>query len=234
VPIDGATHSVDCEQSQPIGTAEALLDALRAVDAAHRAAADAAKAKAEAEAEAEEKRRRQLRASVLRGDFDGIDIDLCAPGLASSGDPEVRDAILAEQDRRRKAREAAAAERKAKAAAEAKAQAELLRRLAGLSAGDPVTVEVAMTRGNPRRYGAPWIGEVIALSGTGRPELRWGLYEDGRLILAAAPGALVMYGQRDHRGANTERHYAVVDRDGTLVRLGGRAAAIAYWAQRAE
>ena len=68
---------------------------------------------------------------------------------------------------------------------------------------------------NPRRYGNPWIAEVIP--GTTKPDFSrkiggytgaYGKGEAGKLYVSEPrEGCLYTYGQKDYRGGNTERGY---------------------------
>ena len=83
-------------------------------------------------------------------------------------------------------------------------------------------MEVAIEFGsyNPRRYGKPWIAKVTAWPVGGNAELDWGSYcgddDGGEAIVDAAPGDIVRWGQRDHRGGNTTAHWGIVREDGSV------------------
>lgn len=72
---------------------------------------------------------------------------------------------------------------------------------------------------NERRYSPPW-GAILTFDAKGKPQYKFvGIYlgdeRGGELVINAKPGDLIAYGQRDHRGGNTENHWAVVAKDET-------------------
>lgn len=72
---------------------------------------------------------------------------------------------------------------------------------------------------NFRRYGRPW-GAILTFDAKGKPQYEFvgsylGSDRGGELVINAEPGDLIAYGQRDHRGGNTENHWAIVTGDET-------------------
>lgn len=200
------------------------------------------------EAEAERIMREEIRPTIIAGEWPWtntsvITVDVLTdrlratvwvngiamyPTIFFDQDPELVAAVVA----RRKALVAAEEERRA---AMARAEAErkaTIERLADLPAAAAIDVSHPFAWGNERRYSRPWIGEITDLPQAGKPEIRWGGYEAGALLLSASPGALVMYGQRDNRGKGDTREYAIVGEDGKLLPLADRLAARAYFLRR--
>lgn len=81
-------------------------------------------------------------------------------------------------------------------------------------------VAIAFEAYNSRRYSRPWIGKVTGWPVGGRPEILWGRYvgDDGggEVEIDALSGDIVLYGQKDLRGNNTQVQYGVVDSDLTV------------------
>jgi hypothetical protein len=69
---------------------------------------------------------------------------------------------------------------------------------------------------NPKRYGKPWIAKVTAWPVGKAPTLEFGALVGTTPEIAAEPGTVVRWGQRDYRGNGTERHWGVVLDDGTI------------------
>jgi hypothetical protein len=89
--------------------------------------------------------------------------------------------------------------------------------------GNRVRVTIEWHDYNPRRYGKPWIATVTSWPVGGRPELIFGGYlgddDGGDLEIAAAPGDIIRYGQRDWRAkAHSDQcnEWAVVQPDGSI------------------
>lgn len=75
---------------------------------------------------------------------------------------------------------------------------------------------------NQRRYSRPWIARVSAWPVGGRAELAWGTFlgddNGGEAEVAAVPGDVVRYGQKDLRKPNgSTANWAIVQADGSLV-----------------
>lgn len=72
---------------------------------------------------------------------------------------------------------------------------------------------------NDRRYQRPWIARVVAWPIGQRPVLEFGTCAGDRrtLLIAAAPGEALYYGQKDLRGGNTLRQFAEATAEGGLV-----------------
>jgi len=98
--------------------------------------------------------------------------------------------------------------------------------------GQPAAkVRVAVDFGayNARRYGKPWIGRIIAWPVGDKPTITWGAYigrhaytgapNGGEVEIMAYPGDIVRWGQKDHRGHDTEAHWGVVNIDQTIAEL---------------
>ncbi len=78
-----------------------------------------------------------------------------------------------------------------------------------------VTVEFGSY--NSRRYGRPWIAKVIAWPIGGRPELSFGGNVGSHLVeIDAEPGAIVRWGQKDHRGNNTTARWGIVQLENAI------------------
>jgi hypothetical protein len=70
---------------------------------------------------------------------------------------------------------------------------------------------------NSRRYGRPWIAKIVTWPIGGRPELEFGSNVGAYLVeIDAKPGAIVRWGQKDHRGNNTTAEWGVVQLDGDI------------------
>lgn len=77
---------------------------------------------------------------------------------------------------------------------------------------------------NQRRYGNPWVAKVDAKTAKPDFNVKVGGYtggynrgEEGDLYISdPQDGAVYMYGQKDYRGNNTEREYALF-KDGTFI-----------------
>lgn len=82
---------------------------------------------------------------------------------------------------------------------------------------------------NQRRYSNPWVAIVDPV--TGRPDFEnkvggytgaWGKGEEGDLYIEdPQEGVVYTYGQKDHRGGNTERGYLIY-KDGELVEISSK------------
>lgn len=80
-------------------------------------------------------------------------------------------------------------------------------------------INIEFARYNERRYSPPW-GAILTFDAKGKPRYEFvGSYlgdaHGGELVISAEPGDLIAYGQRDHRGGNTENHWAIVTGDET-------------------
>ena len=69
---------------------------------------------------------------------------------------------------------------------------------------------------NSKRYGKPWIAKVTDWPIGKAPALEFGALVGLTAEIAAEPGAVVRWGQRDYRGNNTQREWGVVLDDGTI------------------
>jgi len=76
---------------------------------------------------------------------------------------------------------------------------------------------------NPRRDGKPWICRVTDWPvGASKPEIAWGAWmgspgDAGELVVEAAPGDVLRWGQNDLRRSNhTYRQYGIVEGDLTV------------------
>lgn len=86
---------------------------------------------------------------------------------------------------------------------------------------------------NFRRYSKPWIALVTKWPVGHNPDMQFGTFigtdsEGGFVELEANAGDIIRYGQKDLRGNNTTKTYAVVNDDGTLRPLSTADAAM-YW-----
>lgn len=83
----------------------------------------------------------------------------------------------------------------------------------------PIRVRLPQARYNDRRYGHPWIAQVVQWDGR-QPELAWGTWlgtadDGGDLTIEVPPGTVIRYGQKDIRRADkSTANFAVVDADG--------------------
>lgn len=82
-------------------------------------------------------------------------------------------------------------------------------------------VSLEYPRYNENRYAKPWIACVESWPVGGRPVYRFGTFvgrhgDAGEVEIDAKPGDIIASGQKDLRGNNTERHFFVVQDDGTL------------------
>lgn len=71
---------------------------------------------------------------------------------------------------------------------------------------------------NSRRWDRPWLAEIMSWPVGGHPEFRFG--SNIGILLAeieAKPGAVLVFGQKDHRrGYTPNRSYAIAEEDGSL------------------
>jgi len=81
-------------------------------------------------------------------------------------------------------------------------------------------ITITMPPYNPRRYGRPWIARVVDWPVGRRPRLIWGGYigdaRGGVVEILAAPGNILRWGQKDHRGKNTTALWGIVRDDGAV------------------
>lgn len=81
-------------------------------------------------------------------------------------------------------------------------------------------VSIKFSGYNSRRYSKPWICRVTEWPVGGKPLVEWGTYngddQGGEVEIEAHPGAVIRYGQRDHRGNGTLCQYAIVQGDWTI------------------
>jgi hypothetical protein len=86
-------------------------------------------------------------------------------------------------------------------------------------------VTVTFPAYNTRRYGRPWIARVSAWPVGKPPTLDWGTCIDGRTVeVDATPGEIVRWGQRDHRGGNTDAQWGIVQPDASVLTVTARIA----------
>lgn len=69
---------------------------------------------------------------------------------------------------------------------------------------------------NTRRYGRPWIARVADWPIGKPPVLDFGSIIGLTAEIDATPGAIVRWGQKDHRGSNSETHWGIVQADLTV------------------
>jgi hypothetical protein len=96
-----------------------------------------------------------------------------------------------------------------------------------------VRVSVRFGGCNERRYGKGWIGRIISWPVGGKPEIEWGSFigdvgSGGEAEIMAKPGDIVRWGQKDHRGNNTEASWGKVETDGSIITLDATEARAAY------
>ena len=70
---------------------------------------------------------------------------------------------------------------------------------------------------NTRRYGKPWIAKVTEWQTGKRPELDWGQLVGLTAEIDASPGDVIRWGQKDHRGRNSEALWGIVQSDLSVV-----------------
>ena len=94
---------------------------------------------------------------------------------------------------------------------------------------------------NQRRYGRPWIAKITDWPMGGHPEVMWGSFlgnsssgEAGEAEIEAEPGDVIKWGQKDHRGGNTEVYWGVVKSDGSLETVDAQTARQAWSSKKAE
>lgn len=96
----------------------------------------------------------------------------------------------------------------------------------------PVRVAIQFGAYNQRRYGRPWIGKITSWPVGGKPEMEWGSFcgndNGGEVEIAAMPGDVIRYGQKDHRGNNTSAIWAIVLADGDWENVDAAAARQAF------
>jgi hypothetical protein len=88
--------------------------------------------------------------------------------------------------------------------------------------GKEVFMRVTITVGeyNARRYSRPWIARVKEWPVGAYPELVFGGHLGvNEAEIEAAPGDIVKYGQKDHRGHNGFNEFGVVTATGGVLRL---------------
>ena len=76
---------------------------------------------------------------------------------------------------------------------------------------------------NSRRYSNPWAAK-LALNNDNLAYDFCGTYTGyngtaGDLLIDAAPGTVIAWGQRDHKGGKTDRQFGEVEEDGTIKKL---------------
>lgn len=93
-----------------------------------------------------------------------------------------------------------------------------------------IKIEISTSSYNERRYGKPYLARMdFATDPKGAPQ--WGSWighpgEEGILMIDAAPGDVIMQGQRDGRKArNSAPDYGLVLADGSIQWLPSKAAA---------
>ena len=74
---------------------------------------------------------------------------------------------------------------------------------------------------NHRRYSRPWIARITSWPIGQRPELEWGRWlgrdgDDGLVEIAASPGDVIRWGQKDHRGNRGENRWGIVTDEGEV------------------
>lgn len=71
-------------------------------------------------------------------------------------------------------------------------------------APEPVEIRIPTEAYNERRHGKPWIARVV-FTGDSRPDMDWGECvggvrgAEGELRIKVDPGAVIRWGQKDHR-----------------------------------
>jgi hypothetical protein len=96
-----------------------------------------------------------------------------------------------------------------------------------------MTITVQFSRYNDRRYSRPWIAKVTAWPVGGRATLAWGTYlgDDGggEAEIAANPGDVIRYGQKDVRKpSGSTAQWAIVNTTGEPIDCTEAEAAKAY------
>jgi hypothetical protein len=67
-----------------------------------------------------------------------------------------------------------------------------------------------------RRYGKPWIAKIRDWPIGKQPDLEFGNTINLIAEIDAAPGQLVRWGQKDHRGRNSNSGWGIVQQDGSV------------------
>ena len=70
---------------------------------------------------------------------------------------------------------------------------------------------------NTRRYGRPWIAKVTDWTIGKPPTLEFGYTNHLTAEIDAAPGQIVRWGQKDHRGRNSDALWGIVQADGSII-----------------
>lgn len=87
-------------------------------------------------------------------------------------------------------------------------------------ATSPMRVRVSFPAYNWRRYSKPWIAKVVSWPVGSKPDIEWGTFlgsaEGGEVEIAARPGDIIRYGQKDDRGNGSTSNWAIVQEDGSL------------------
>lgn len=72
---------------------------------------------------------------------------------------------------------------------------------------------------NQRRFSRPWIALISGWDVGGYPALKFGSASSCQAEVAAAPGALVKYGQKDNRGHAGTNEFGIVSKTGEIQRI---------------